>query len=227
MVSLAYGEVEDQKFNWNGIKPPTSVPGISGSSTLELQSVSKWCWRAMIDVGLVGFGFAGRTFHAPVISAVEGLRLAAVRAAPRATKRRRLTLTATIVRSLDDLLAISSIRLVVIATPNTSHFELAKQCLLAGRDVVIDKPFAPTYAEAADWSPLQNEKQRLLSVYQNRRWDGDFQTLQRLHEGRQVWTRCAVRVTLRPFPPATEGERLARARRTRQRRAVRPRPPPH
>ncbi len=84
------------------------------------------------------------------------------------------------VRTLDDLLAIDSIRLVVIATPNTSHFDLANQCLLAGRDVVIDKPFAPTYAEAADLVELAEKKGRLLSVYQNRRWDGDFQTVQRL-----------------------------------------------
>ena len=94
-------------------------------------------------------------------------------------------------RSLDELLAISSIRLVVIATPNPSHFELAKQCLLAGRDVVIDKPFAPTYAEAAELVAIAEREQRLLSVYQNRRWDGDFLTLQRLHRGRPLWTRRA------------------------------------
>src|ERR1017187_5473107 len=91
----------------------------------------------MIDVGLVGFGFAGRTFHAPVIAAVEGLRLAAIlqRVGPEA----QLAYPATpVVRTLEQLLAIESIRLVVIATPNTTHFELAKQCLLAGRDVGIE-----------------------------------------------------------------------------------------
>src|SRR5271169_2325544 len=133
----------------------------------------------MIDVGLVGFGFAGRTFHAPVISAVDGLRLAAI--LQRHGDEAALAYpAATIVRSLDDLLALNSIRLVVIATPNTSHFELAKQCLLAGRDVVIDKPFATTYAEAAELVGIAERDQRLLSVYQNRRWDGDFLTVQRL-----------------------------------------------
>src|ERR1035441_538296 len=133
----------------------------------------------MIDVGLVGFGFAGRTFHAPVIAAVEGLRLAAIvqRIGPEA----QVAYPATpVLRTLEQLLAIDSVRLVVIATPNASHFELAKQCLLAGRDVVIDKPFATTYAEAAKLVALANEKRRLLSVYQNRRWDGDFLTLRRL-----------------------------------------------
>jgi len=133
----------------------------------------------MIDVGLVGFGFAGRTFHAPVISAVEGLRLAAI-LQRQGDEAMQAYPAARVVRRLDELLAIDSIRLVVIATPNTSHFDLARQCLLAERDVVIDKPFAPTYAEAADLVALAEKHGRLLSVYQNRRWDGDFQTVQRL-----------------------------------------------
>lgn len=134
----------------------------------------------MIDVGLIGFGFAGRTFHAPVISAVEGLRLAAIlqRTGDEAAQAYP---SARMVRTLEELLAIERIRLVVIATPNTSHFDLAKACLLAGRDVVIDKPFAPTWAEAAELVALAGKLGRLLSVYQNRRWDGDFQTIQRLH----------------------------------------------
>ena len=133
----------------------------------------------MIDVGLVGFGFAGRTFHAPVIAAVEGLRLAAI-LQRHGSEAQQAYPDARLVRSLDELLTIDSIRLVVIATPNTTHFDLARQCLLAGRDVVIDKPFATTYAEAEELVKLANDKKRLLSVYQNRRWDGDFVTLQRL-----------------------------------------------
>jgi scyllo-inositol 2-dehydrogenase (NADP+) len=133
----------------------------------------------MIDVGLVGFGFAGRTFHAPVIAAVEGLRLAVI-LQRNGSEAEQAYPSAQVVRSLDELLAIDSIRLVVIATPNTTHFDLAKQCLLAGRDVVIDKPFTTTYAEAAELVDLATTRQRLLSVYQNRRWDGDFRTLQGL-----------------------------------------------
>lgn len=133
----------------------------------------------MIDVGLVGFGFAGRTFHAPVIAAVEGLRLAAI-LQRQGSEAEQAYPAARVVRNIDELLAIDSIRLVVIATPNPTHFDLAKQCLLAGRDVVIDKPFATTYAEAADLVDLANTSKRLLSVYQNRRWDGDFLTIQHL-----------------------------------------------
>ena len=82
----------------------------------------------MIDVGLVGFGFAGRTFHAPVIAAVEGLRLAAI-LQRHGSEAQQAYPDARLVRSLDELLAIDTIRLVVIATPNTTHFDLAKQCL--------------------------------------------------------------------------------------------------
>ncbi len=134
---------------------------------------------APIQVALIGFGFAGRTFHAPVISKVAGLRLAAI--LQRHGDDAALAYPeARILRSLPELLALEGLSLVVIATPNDSHFSLAKECLLAGRDVVIDKPFAPTYAQAAEIARLAAARGRVLSVYQNRRWDGDFQTLQRL-----------------------------------------------
>ena len=133
----------------------------------------------MIDVGLIGFGFAGRTFHAPVISAVEGLRLAAI-LQRQGSEAGQAYPAARAVRNLDELLAISSIQLIVIATSNPSHFEIARQCLQAARHVVVDKPFTTTYAEAAELVSIAAKQQRIISVYQNRRWDGDFLTVQRL-----------------------------------------------
>ena len=132
-----------------------------------------------IQVGLVGFGFAGSTFHAPIIDGVDGLHLAAIlqRSSDSAAQAYP---DARVVRSLSQMLALDSISLVVVATPNDSHASIARECLLAGRDVVIDKPFAPTYAEATEIADLAESHRRLLSVYQNRRWDGDFKTLQRL-----------------------------------------------
>ena len=135
----------------------------------------------MINVGLVGFGFAGRVFHAPIISAVAGLELRAIlqRSSNDATA---LYPKARIVKSMDELLAIDEIKLVVIATPNVSHYPLARQCLLAGRDVVVDKPFTTTYQEAADLVDLAKERGRLVTVYQNLRCNGDFRTIRRLVE---------------------------------------------
>src|SRR5881396_1873605 len=124
----------------------------------------------MLNVGLVGFGFAGQVFHAPVIRAVPGLRLGAI------VQRRG---GSDFVHSVEDLLT-RDIDLVVIATPNVSHYPIAKQCLLAGRHVVVDKPFTTTLAEAEELVRLAAEQRRVLSVYHNRRYVGDFVTLRQL-----------------------------------------------
>ncbi|HXJ30100.1 MAG TPA: oxidoreductase [Gemmatimonadales bacterium] len=131
----------------------------------------------MINVGLVGFGFAGKVFHAPVIGAVDGLRLTTIvqrSGAPHAPPA-----GVEFVRSVDALLD-RAVDLVVIATPNESHSPIARQCLSAGRHVVIDKPFATTRAEAEGLIGLARRQARVLSVYHNRRYVGDFVTLQQL-----------------------------------------------
>src|SRR3989454_9171821 len=129
----------------------------------------------MLNVGLVGFGFAGKTFHAPVIRVVEGLRLTTIvqRHGGGAPDPRYAEVE--FVRSVDELLS-RAVDLVVVATPNTSHHPIAKQCLLAGRHVVIDKPFTTTVAEAEELVRLGKAKRRVLSAYQNRRYGGDFLT---------------------------------------------------
>lgn len=129
----------------------------------------------MINVGLIGFGLAGRAFHAQVIRRVPGLRLAAI-LQRHGIEAAEAYPDVPVARTLEELLAIPDIRLIVIATPNDSHFSLAQQCLAADRDVLVDKPFTTTLAEARALVQLSKEKNRLLTVYQNRRYDGDFQT---------------------------------------------------
>jgi predicted dehydrogenase len=133
----------------------------------------------MIDVGLVGFGLAGRYFQAPVIRAVPGLRLAAIlqRSGDEAA---RMYPNTRIVRSFEELLSIGSVRLVVIATPNQTHFPFALRCLEAGRDVVVDKPFTTTVEEAKELYRIAKKNGRLLTVYHNRRFDADFQAIRKL-----------------------------------------------
>src|SRR5689334_3056954 len=104
---------------------------------------------AELEVGLIGFGLAGRVFHAPIIRAVPGLRLTAILQRTGDDASRRYP-DARVVRTVEELLAIESIGLVVIATPNISHYMLAAQCLRSGRHVVVDKPFTPSYEEAAE-----------------------------------------------------------------------------
>ncbi len=131
----------------------------------------------MLNVGLVGFGFAGKVFHAPVIRAVDGLLLGTVvqRHGPPDPRYPDVEF----VRSVDEMLS-RKIDLVVVATPNTSHYPITKQCLLAGRHVVVDKPFTPTLGEAQDLVQIAKQQQRIVTVYQDRRYTGDFATVQQV-----------------------------------------------
>ncbi len=132
----------------------------------------------MINVGVMGFGLAGRVFHAPFIRLVEGMRLAAI--LRRSGEPDPKYPDVPFVRSVEELLAMNDIQLVVVATPNDSHVAIARECLLSGRDVVVDKPLAPTLKEAEELVALARTRGRLLTVFQNRRWDGDFKTVQKI-----------------------------------------------
>jgi scyllo-inositol 2-dehydrogenase (NADP+) len=132
-----------------------------------------------IRVGLIGFGLSGQTFHAPMIVAVPGLELACVMERSGDLARRKYP-QARVVRAVDELLADQSIRLCVVATPNESHFPIARKCLEAGRAVLIDKPFAVTSEEALLLMDLAARSGLLLTVYQSRRLDGDFKTVRKL-----------------------------------------------
>ena len=133
----------------------------------------------MVRVGLIGFGTAGQAFHAPVIRGVPGMELACILQRNGSRSRERYP-DVRVARTLDELLSDSTIQLCTIATPNDSHFELARACLMAGRHVVVDKPLAPTLAESEQLVRLAAERGRLITVYQDRRWDGDFQTVQKI-----------------------------------------------
>src|SRR5271163_4583735 len=141
----------------------------------------------MVRVGLIGFGLAGQAFHAPVIEGVAGMELACI-LERRGSLAHEQYPRARVARTLEELLSDESIRLVVVATPNDSHFDLAKACLLAGRDVVVDKPFAPTMKESEDLVRLAAERGRLITVYQDRRWDGDFGTVKNIVESGRLGT---------------------------------------
>ena len=133
----------------------------------------------MIRVGLVGFGMAGRVFHAPLISSVEGLELAAVveRHSDRAAERYP---GITPLRSVEELLADASIKLVVVATPNGSHYSIAMQALEAAKNVVVDKPLAMSSTEIAKLGELADGVGLHLFPFHNRRFDSDFKTVRKL-----------------------------------------------
>jgi predicted dehydrogenase len=132
-----------------------------------------------IGVAVIGFGLAGQVFHAPFVSAVPGLRLEAI-VQRKGDEAGKAYPSARILRSVNEALKDAKVQLVVVGTPNETHFDLAKQALLAGKHVVIDKPFAATSAEAKELKQLAEKQGVVLAPFHNRRWDGDFLTVRRL-----------------------------------------------
>jgi len=133
---------------------------------------------ASLNIGLAGYGYAGLTFHAPLIAG-SGATLAAI-STSQAELAQHDWPNAQIVADFDALLAVPGLDAVVIATPNDTHFDLARRALEAGKHVVVDKPLTVTLAEALELERLAAQHQRLVAPFHNRRWDGDFLTLKKL-----------------------------------------------
>ncbi|MBO9545518.1 oxidoreductase [Caulobacter sp.] len=132
-----------------------------------------------LNVVLVGYGYVGKTFHAPLIAATPGFALRTVVSSDPAKVAADLP-EVQVVAELDQALADPAIDLVVIATPNVLHAPQALAALAAGKHVVVDKPFAVTAAEAKAMADAAKAAGKLLAVFHNRRWDSDFLTVQRL-----------------------------------------------
>jgi predicted dehydrogenase len=133
----------------------------------------------MIRVGLVGYGLAGRVFHAPLITAVEGLELAAV--VERKSRKAEAAFPGiTTYPTLQAMLADATLELIVVATPDNLHVPQATEALEAARHVVVDKPVAATASEIAGLMACAAKNGRILIPFHNRRWDSDFRTLQKL-----------------------------------------------
>ena len=161
----------------------------------------------MIRVGLVGFGMAGRVFHAPLISSVEGLELAAVleRHTDKAAERYPGIATH---RSLEAMIADTSLDLFVVATPSGTHFDLAKQILEAGKNVIVDKPMSTKSAGIANLMKIARSTGSLLIPFHNRRWDSDFQTIRELLHAQSLGRLVALESRFDRWRPAAPTDRL-------------------
>lgn len=134
-----------------------------------------------IRVGLVGYGFASKTFHAPLIAGTPGLELAVISSSS-AEKVQADWPAMAVADNPQALFADPSLDLIVIPTPNDTHFPLAQQALAAGKHVVVDKPFTVTLSQAQSLEQQAAQAGKLLSVFHNRRWDSDFLTVKALLE---------------------------------------------
>jgi scyllo-inositol 2-dehydrogenase (NADP+) len=133
----------------------------------------------VIQTAIIGFGLSGRIFHAPFISAHPGLKLTKV-VERQGNTSGDIYPDIEIVRDYKDLLKDDALELVVIATPNILHFDLVREFILAGKHVIVEKPFTPSSAEADELIRLSEDTGKKIFVYQNRRWDGDFKTIQQV-----------------------------------------------
>ena len=130
-----------------------------------------------IRVGLIGFGFVSKTFHVPLLKATDGYKITTVSSSHPADVSAMIA-GVDVVSDPKALATHPDIDLVVIASPNETHAPLAEAAMRAGRNVVVDKPFTITVAEARHLAAVAKEEKVLLSVFQNRRWDSDFLTIE-------------------------------------------------
>lgn len=155
-----------------------------------------------LRVGLVGYGMAARIFHAPFLRVNPRLRVTHV-----VERHRQDSLAAfpqaTIVRSIEELLS-QPVELVVVLTPNASHYEIAAAALRAGKHVVVDKPFTVSSREAGVLIALAKQTGRVLSVFHNRRWDGDFLTVRELVEQESLGRLVELESAFYRYRPVSE-----------------------
>jgi predicted dehydrogenase len=157
-----------------------------------------------LRVGLIGYGVAGAFFHAPLISATPGLRLSAVMTGnPERAAEVSEKYGARAVGDASELWDSSD--LIVIASPNRTHVPLAAEALKAGLPVVVDKPLAATAEEARGLIRLARDRGLMLTVFQNRRWDGDFLTIKRLLSTGELGTVTRLESRFERWRPTPKG----------------------
>ena len=135
----------------------------------------------MLNVALIGFGLSGRYLQAPFFEANSNFNLKTIVS----NSQNPVTIfpAVKVARSLEEVLWDDSIDLVSICSPSATHFEYAKRTLLAGKHVLVEKPFTATVEEAQELIELSKKQGKVLSVFQNRRFDSDFMTVQKVIEG--------------------------------------------
>lgn len=132
----------------------------------------------IIETGICSFGMSGMVFHAPLLEAHPGFNIKSI--LERSKNLSEGKYNSTIVRSLDEIINDDMIELVIVNTPDHLHYDMTKEALLAGKHVVVEKPFTLTSSKGEELIDLSRSKNLVLSVFQNRRWDGDFLTVKKV-----------------------------------------------
>lgn len=135
-----------------------------------------------INVGMLGFGLSGRVFHGPMINSLEFFNIGAIVCNREETVKEAQNgfPNAKVTTDINKVLEDETIDLIIVATPNIYHYELATKALLANKHVIVEKPFTVTSKEADELIELAKKQNKILTVYQNRRWDSDFLTIKEI-----------------------------------------------
>lgn len=135
--------------------------------------------KKQITTAIASFGMSGQVFHGPSLKANNGFKVVQV-----LERNKKISVKlfpdVEIVRNFEQILINPNIELVIINTPDALHFEMAKEALKVGKHVVVEKPITQNSNEAEELIKLAKQHKVLLTVYQNRRWDGDFMTVQKV-----------------------------------------------
>ncbi len=152
----------------------------------------------VIKTALLSYGMSGKVFHAPFIHNHAGFELAAVWERNKKTASEDYP-SIQVVQQLEEILNNDEIELVIVNTPTATHFEYAQKALLAGKHVVVEKAFTTSEKEADILIELAEKQERILSVYQNRRWDSDFLTVQKIVSQQLLGTIHTVTIRFERF----------------------------
>lgn len=140
-----------------------------------------------IKTGICSFGMSGQLFHAPFVQNHPGYELSAIVERSKNESREKYP-GSRLYRSIEDMIGDSSLQLIIVNTPVRTHFDLAKKAILAGKHVIVEKPFTVSSAEAQELVDLAEKHRLLLVVYQNRRYDGDYLAVKQVLESGELGT---------------------------------------
>ncbi len=138
-----------------------------------------------IKTAITSFGMSGLVFHGPLLKVNQQFEVCNILERTKSISAKMFP-DAKIVRSFNDILENKEIELVMVNTPDLYHYEMVKQALLSGKHVVVEKPITQQIAQAQALVDLANEKGLIFTVFQNRRWDGDFRTVQKVLEDKKL-----------------------------------------
>lgn len=159
-----------------------------------------------IQAGIIGYGLSGSVFHVPILTSVPDFSVRTVVSSNPDKVHRDLPGT-KVVGTVDELLADSELQVVIVTSPNTTHYQYAKQAIAAGKHVVVEKPFTVTSAEADELIELARQQDVLLTVYHNRRWDNDFLTVRNLLDMRALGNLSLYQAHFNRYRPEVKEER--------------------